>query len=90
VISLAIKSERFKNIFVIQEVNSLGIMCVNIYIRGIPKIICVDDYLPFMLVNGKMIPAFAQIGLDGALMGPLIEKVWSKVNGAYERTALGW
>jgi len=23
-------------------------------------------------------------------MGPLIEKLWAKINGSYERTAAGW
>ncbi len=33
---------------------------------------------------------FAQIGIDGALFGPLIEKLWAKLNGCYERIQAGW
>jgi len=28
--------------------------------------------------------------MDGALFGPLIEKLWAKINGSYDRTAAGW
>jgi hypothetical protein len=28
--------------------------------------------------------------MDGALYGPLIEKLWAKINGSYEKTAAGW
>ena len=43
-----------------------------------------------MQIKGQVIPAFAQLGTDGALFGPMIEKLWSKINGNYERTAAGW
>ena len=28
--------------------------------------------------------------MDGALFGPLMEKLWAKINGSYERTVSGW
>ena len=28
--------------------------------------------------------------MDGALFGPLIEKLWAKINGSYEKTTSGW
>jgi hypothetical protein len=62
------------------------------YIRGKPTIVVIDDYIPFM--NGgttsESMPIFANIGVDGALWGPLLEKVWAKINGNYESTAAGW
>lgn len=51
---------------------------------------CIDDILPLIQMNGAVIPMFAQIGLDGALMGPLVEKLWAKINGCYERIQAGW
>lgn len=55
-------TESFKSLFVIEAVNESGIACFNIYIRGIPRVVCIDDVLPFVYVNGKVIPLFAQIG----------------------------
>ena len=28
--------------------------------------------------------------MDGALFGPLMEKLWAKINGSYEHTVSGW
>ena len=28
--------------------------------------------------------------MDGALFGPLLEKLWAKINGSYEKTTAGW
>jgi hypothetical protein len=36
------------------------------------------------------IPIFAKTGKDGSWWGPLLEKLWAKVNGNYELTAAGW
>jgi hypothetical protein len=30
------------------------------------------------------------MGSDGALWGPLLEKLWAKINGNYELTQAGW
>ena len=84
------KTESFANTFVIKEVNDSGIMAFNVYIRGMPHVVTIDDTIPFVSYKKKLIPAFAQIGMDGALHGPLLEKLWAKINGCYERTAAGW
>lgn len=34
-------------------------MGFNVYIRGKPQRITIDDIIPFVTVNGKVIPAFA-------------------------------
>lgn len=91
-IAFAEERERFKEIFVLKEANEIGLYAFNVYVRGRPYIIVIDDYIPFM--NGgtstESMPVFANIGIDGALWGPLIEKVWAKINGNYEHTAAGW
>ena len=28
--------------------------------------------------------------MDGAFFGPLLEKLWAKINGSYEKTPAGW
>lgn len=76
--------------FVIQEVPKPGIMAFNVYIRGMPMVVTIDDILPFTQVNGVSVPMFANIGSTGALEGPLLEKVWAKISGSYETTAAGW
>lgn len=73
--------------FVIKEINDYGIYAFNLYVRGKPVTIVVDDFIPFDKNNN---PIFANIGVDGALWAPLIEKAWAKLNGNYERTNAGW
>lgn len=85
ILSISRYPSRVKNIFVIQEVNPSGLICFNIFIRGIPRILCIDDIIPWIYVNGGVIPAFAQIGNDGGLLGPLLEKMFAKINGNFER-----
>jgi hypothetical protein len=82
--------ERMKKAFVIQEMNKSGILAFNMWVKGIPVIVTIDDTLPFETVSGISKPFFSDIGLNGALWGPVIEKVWAKINGNYERTAAGW
>lgn len=50
--------------------------------KGIPTIVIVDDYLLFDKNTSRLV--FDNIASDGALWGPLLEKVWAKVNGNYE------
>lgn len=52
IVAFAEATESFRDIFVVQEVNDSGIVCFNIFIRGIPRIVCIDDLLPFIMVNG--------------------------------------
>ena len=84
--------DRFKKVFVVKEINSVGIYIFNLYIRGRPFKVIIDDFIPFQYgaTSSETLPIFANIGDDGALWGPLIEKVWAKINGTYENTAAGW
>lgn len=69
-----------------KDPNSAGIFAVNAYVRGKPTIITVDDYLP----ESGGTPIFANVGWDGAIWAPVLEKAWAKVNGNYEKIELGW
>ena len=53
------------------------------YIKGVPTIVVVDDFLPNGTRKGTEID-FDKIAADGSLWGPMIEKIWAKVNGNYE------
>lgn len=59
---------------------------VTLYPAGIPQTVVVDDLLPFK--DGKLI--FANIGDDGGLWGPILEKAFAKMSGNYEYTSGGW
>jgi len=55
-----------------------------IWVRGLPREVVIDDIMPMRTWNSAGLNFwFAQKGEDGALWGPLAEKVWAKVNGAY-------
>lgn len=83
--AIAEDDQRFRRIFVNEEINDAGIYAFNVYIRGIPSIITIDDFLPWSSYS----PYFAGIGLDGSLWAPLLEKVWAKTNVNYENTIGG-
>lgn len=84
--SFAENDQRFQKAFVNKQSTKSGIYAINAYVRGKPTIITVDDYIPF---SGDT-PIFAGFGLDGSNWGPIIEKVWAKVNGNYERINNGY
>lgn len=90
IVAFSDKNESFRKVFVVQEANTSGLLAFNVFIRGKPQIVTIDDTIAFLSAEGKVIPAFAQIGMDGALFGPLIEKLWAKINGSYEKTTAGW
>ncbi|CDW87377.1 calpain family cysteine protease containing protein [Stylonychia lemnae] len=81
--ALAEVNSRFEKAFVNPEVNWAGIYAFNVYIRGIPHVIVVDDAVPTGTTLKK--PIFAGFGLDGAMWGPLLEKAWAKTNVNYEQ-----
>ncbi|CDW88987.1 calpain family cysteine protease containing protein [Stylonychia lemnae] len=85
--AVAADEERFKRIFVNQHVNNAGIYAFNVYIRGIPKIVVIDDYVPYARL--EKLPAFTRVHSDWALWPALLEKAWAKVNGNYEKIASG-
>mmetsp|Transcript_26510 Transcript_26510/g.36226 ORF Transcript_26510/g.36226 Transcript_26510/m.36226 type:complete len:92 (-) Transcript_26510:1322-1597(-) len=67
--------------------NDAGIYGLNIYAMGIPTQITIDGQIPFTRYGS---PIFANIGYDGALWGPFVEKAWAKMNGNYEQIVGGW
>lgn len=55
-----------------------------------PKVVVIDDYFPFEIQDFEEKLFFAKMGSDGALWGPLLEKLWAKINGNYELIQAGW
>lgn len=78
---------RFQKAFVNPQVNYAGLYAFNVYIRGIPHQIVVDDAVP--AGNYGKSPVFAGFGSDGSIWGPLLEKAWAKANGNYEKIISG-
>ena len=75
-----------RNNFLTQSLNQQGVIAVKLWIRGLPTVITIDDYIPTM--NGGYV--FDSKAPSGALWGVFLEKVWAKVNGNYEFTNYGW
>lgn len=77
------ESEQFQKNFVIKNVNRPGIYAFNVYVRGLPSIVTIDDNLPFLYLEEKYL-YFAQPGWGGSLWAPLLEKSFAKVHGNYD------
>lgn len=77
---------RMGDVFLTQNFNKAGIQAVKLYIRGLPTIVVVDDYLPYY--NGGLI--MNRQPPDGDYWGIILEKAWAKVNGNYENINYGW
>lgn len=59
---------------------------MQFYIRGLPTVVVIDNYLPFY--NGNLI--FNTQPPSGDFWGVWLEKAWAKVNGNYEYINYGW
>lgn len=46
-------AQRVKNVFLTQSYNSAGIFALNVYIRGKPTLLVIDDFLPFWGSTGS-------------------------------------
>jgi hypothetical protein len=91
-VAYAEDEKRFLDTFVVQATNIKGLYAFNIFIAGVPRVVVLDDVLPFEVnqSTGKEQLFFAKPGIDGAMWGPLLEKLWAKMNGNYELLAAGW
>jgi len=82
-----IDPERIKKIFV-PEVWSYpqeGIFAAQVFVRGKPTVVTIDDYLPTKVYGKTMKLVYAQPSADGGIWGALLEKVWAKTLGYYKR-----
>ena len=82
---IAENDQRFQKIFINKDQVAAGMYALNVFVRGKPSIITVDDQIP----TNYGTPLFAGVGQDGSLWGPVLEKVFTKMAGNYERTNLG-
>ena len=79
-------TNRMRDVFLTQNFNKAGIQAVKLYVRGLPTIVVVDDYVPYY--NGNLI--MNRQPPDGDYWAIVLEKAWAKVNGNYENINYGW
>ena len=85
--SIAEDPERIKDLFLVDEKNSVGVYAATMYQLGMPVTVVVDDYLP--LTSDGYEPRYGKEGKDGALWGTIFEKVFAKYLGNYEAIDAG-
>jgi Calpain family cysteine protease len=83
----SIENQRIKNIFLQSTYPAEGIFALNMYVRGRPYTITIDDYLP--TYNGGLIFEDNSSG-DKNVWAALLEKAFAKVVGNYEYVNDGW
>jgi hypothetical protein len=77
--------KRLEAIFYNNDLSSVGIFALRMYVLGVPTTITLDDRIP--IVDGTSI--FGAASPDGALWGMLIEKAFAKIHGNYESIESG-
>jgi len=82
---MAEHADQFKSYWNTKADNKAGIYSANWFIAGKQRPVTVDDKVPGR--RGRLM--FAQLGLDGGKWAPILEKMWSKINGAYDQTVGG-
>ena len=88
--SLAEYPERIKKIFLNAEINDAGCYAVSIYVNGEKQTVVVDDYFPYDSNTERW--AFSRPSKDDGvneIWVLLLEKVWAKVFGSYQRIEAG-
>ena len=83
--TLASSPDIYDAVFIDKDKQRNNCYQLRVFIRGIPKIICLDDYYP---CDDKDFFAFAMSGRR-ELWVQLLEKAWAKINGSYARTIAG-
>ena len=83
--TLASSPELYDKVFIDKEKTDNNCYRVRLLIKGIPKIVVVDDFFPADIKNGF---AFAMSGRR-ELWVQILEKAWAKINKSYARTIAG-
>ena len=81
--SVAEDPDRIYDIFEIKEKNSFGMYATQMWLLGMPITVTIDDYLPVEKTDNQK-TRYANVGKDGSLWGPILEKSFAKYYGNYE------
>jgi hypothetical protein len=66
--------------------NSGHVYSANLWVGGKKRPVTVDDNIPFVDYRGNgsyLAPWFSKLGKEGGFWGPIMEKMWAKINGNY-------
>lgn len=94
--ALAQIPHRLLNGMLVKEKNNAGIFAQQIFLKGIPQVVAIDDWIPFYgkyysAQYGWFITPYATTKSDdGSIWGLLSEKLFAKVMGNYERINAGY
>lgn len=84
---MAEKQSRIDKIFITDTYpNSAGILAMNLFVKGKPEVVTLDDNLPFVSGN----PIFAKRSGDNDFWTAFVEKAFAKMMGNYENIGGGW
>jgi hypothetical protein len=91
--SVVAHQDLVKDLFVNTDLNPAGVYGVNLFIRGKPWTVLVDDIFLFIreqTVGGlKSELKHAKVGDDASLWAAILEKAWAKVKGSYQSADFG-
>jgi hypothetical protein len=79
---------RIEGSFLNKEISAAGVYGIQMYALGVPITVMVDDHLPLYGSSGSR-TRYSQIGTDGSVWGPLMEKAFAKFHGNYARIVAG-
>jgi hypothetical protein len=85
--AFAENNERFRAAWTTKSLNRAGIYSMNMYVGGKKRPVTVDDSMLFL--KGTNALRFSRQHKH-QLWGPIMEKMFAKLNGNYERTISGW
>ena len=85
--ALAEKPERIRDLFLSQEANQYGVYGANLFKNGIKMIVLVDDLIPCLGKNTSEIEFSKSKGSE--LWVVLLEKIWAKLHGNYDKISGG-
>jgi calpain-10 len=84
--------ERFKAVWNTKAKNTGHIYSANFWIGGKQRPVTVDDNIIFSDYYGDgryVSPKFSKLGAEGGFWGPIMEKMWAKMHGNFERIIAG-
>jgi len=74
----------------VDGISKNGIYAIKMYALMTEIVVTIDDRIPVWKNGNNWRTAYAQVGADGSLWGPLLEKAFADYHGTYEAIVGGW